>query len=546
MDVEDFPSLEESLYLSPGKGKKQCMNGNNPTKSAATSNKQYYHHFTMFCNSSTANSGLANNISLTLDTAHAVTANHVYSNDPPRIPEAYTYYWEPNRKPPDNTSAQLLATLGIMGYTILVVYVTWKLCNQQRKQSPCQKRQKYQALLSDPSSSDVADPSQSVHPGSSPFAFTTYGTGTTPSVQKDALFVFGKPTKTTAVVAPTSFSPLGSKSSPALDLKGSSMKFQQQRARHTLNDPLFYDPEEFKGMTVKEAKTALATSLSNKWRHTNNDVRKDVLFVFGKPTNSTAFRAPPPLSPLGPIPLFKPTRQFPMKSAAISTYSVLPEAGFLTQPSSLFAWPITPTDTSSKTLPALYFERSAADKVQHQRVQHEAKNRPPANKYIESLRNNRPDECTKKEWNQFVNKNWTMLLNHVQNRPKRLYRAKILTSHERQLLLEADIISSDPSTITQQTFCIAKMKAAWRVGSRRCSHHHQSRFHKSARHHKPISPILMTTNHCYKLSRPHRLTRLIQQDIIKLPHHIWSKTKRERTDSEAVTNSSNKRLRKPD
>ena len=165
---------------------------------------------------------------------------------------------------------------------------------------------------------------------------------------------------------------------------------------------------------------------------------------------------------------------------------------------------------------------------------------------IESLRNNRPDECTKKEWNQFVNKNWTMLLNHVQNRPKRLYRAKILTSHERQLLLEADIISSDPSTNTQQTFCIAKMKAALRVGSRRCSHHHQSRFHKSARHHKPISPILTTTNHCYKLSRPHRLTRLIQQDIIKLPHHIWSKTKRERTDSEAVTNGSNKRLRKPD
>ena len=505
----------------------------------------------MSCNSSTTNSVLNNDNFSTLDVTCAVlaTTNRAYSDDPMQIAEAYTYYWELTKKPPDNTSAPP-AILGIMGYTILVVYVTWKFCSQQRKQSSCLTQQQHLASLP-PYSHDVVDSSRFCHTGSTPFAITNYGTGITPSVQKDGLFVFGKATDTTAFVVPTTYHPLRSKSSSALDLKGSPMKFQLQRARHTLNGALFYDPEEFKGMTVGDVKTALAASLSNKWRCTNNDgtgitpaVQKDGLFVFEKPTGSITFEAPPSLSPLGPIPLIKPAIQFPMKSASISTFSVMPETGLSTPTYSLLAWPTAPTDTdtSSKSSPAPDFKLSAAVKFQQQRVRHEAKNMLPANILIESLRNNHcPDECTKKEWNLFVNKHWTSLLNqHLQNRPKRLYCAKILTPHERGLLLEADVPMLDLSTITQQTLCIAKMKCALKAGVRQCSYHHQSRFQKSARHHKPISPIPKTTIHCYMSSRSHCLKQRIQ------PHHTWRRRKRERTDSEAVTNGSNKRLRKPD
>lgn len=457
-----------------------------------------------------------NNKVLTLDTALAVVAasNHTYSDDPPRISAAYTYYWELTKKPPDITSTQSFAVLGIfVGYTILVVYITWKICGQQFKQPSYHKRQKHLA---------------------------NYGTGVTPTVQKDGLFVFETPTNTTAYDAPTSFFPLESKS--ALDFRGSSMKSQPQRARYTLNDPLFYDPKEFEGMTVGEMKTAFSASLSNKWRHTNNVgsgitpvVQQDGLFVFGKPTGTTTFEVQPSFS-MGTTPLFKPAIEFPMKSASISTFSAMPVSRLSTRTGSLLAWPPTPTATSS---PAPEFETSVAVTPQQLRVQHDAK--PPANFLIESLRNNRPDECTKKEWNRFVTKNWTSLINHLQCRPKQLYHAKILTPLERQLLVELDKSTPDFFTVTQQMHRVSRMKAAMKAGGRRCSKHHLSGFGKSARHCKLKSPISTITTH-----RPHRLKQIFHKDIINLPHYTWRRSKRDRTDSEAVTNGSNRRLRKPD
>ena len=146
-----------------------------------------------------------------------------------------------------------------------------------------------------------------------------------------------------------------------------------------------------------------------------------------------------------------------------------------------------------------------------------------------------------------MNNHATSLLNHLPNRPKQLYRAKILTPHERGLLLEADVPTPDLSTFTQQMLHVAKMKGALKAGGRRCSHHHQLRFRKSARQHKPISRIPTSSTHCYILSRrSHCLKQIIQKGIINLPYHTWRRRKRERTDSEAVTNGSNKRLRKPD
>ena len=467
--------------------------------------------------SSTASFGLDNNKVLSLDTALAVVvaSNHTYSDDPPRISAAYTYYWELTKKPPDITSTQSFAILGIfVGCTILVVYITWKICGQQFKQSSCHKRQKH---------------------------LSNYGTGVTPTVQKDGLFVFDKPTNTTADEAPTSFFPLESK--PALDFRGPAMKFQPQRAQHTLNDPLFFDPKEFEGMTVGEMKTAFSASLSNKWRHPNNDgsgitpaAQQDGLFVFGKPTGTTACKAPPSSSSLGPTPLFEPAIQFPMKSASIGTFSVMPASRLPTRTSSLFAWPPTPTDSSSS---ALEFEMSVAVTPQQQRVRHDAK--PPANVLIELLHNNRPDYCTKKEWNRFVTKNWTSLLNHLQHRPKRLYQAKILTPLERQLLVELEESMPDFFTITKQRHRVSKMKATLKAGGRRCSNHYQSGFRKSVRHCKPKSPIPTITIHC-----PHCKKRIFHKNITNLPHNTWRRRKRDRTDSEAVTNSSNRRLRKPD
>ena len=471
-------------------------------------------------NSSTASSGLENKNLLTLDTTHAVAvaSNHtIYSDDPTRVSVAYTYHWELTKKPPDNTSMQRLPTLGILvGYTILVMYVTWKIYGQQRKQSSCHTRQthssKYGAGITPTVQKD----------GMFVFGKPT-DTGITHTVQKDGMFVFRNPTDTTAFEAPTSFSPLGLKS--ALDFRGSSMKVHQQRAQRTLNDSLFYDPKEFEGMTVGEVKTALAASWSNKWRYTNNDgsgitpaAHQVGMIVFGKPTGITSFEAPhSSSSPLRPIPSFKPAILFPMKPASIGTVSVTPAAETSD----------TLTVTSSKSSPA----------------SHVATMRPPANILIELLRNNRPDEYTNKEWNRFVTKHGNHLLNHLQNRPKRLYRAKILTPRERQLLLDADVPTPDLSAITQQMHRVGKMKATLKAGGRHCSTHHQSGFRVSASHQKLKS---LTTRYHKFLPRPHRQKQTIHLDIINLPHYNWKIRKRDRTDSEAVTNGSNKRLRKPD
>ena len=155
------------------------------------------------------------------------------------------------------------------------------------------------------------------------------------------------------------------------------------------------------------------------------------------------------------------------------------------------------------------------------------------------------ESITIQDWNKFVTKNHSILYNNflsMQNSPRQRCnlsrQVKILTPSERQLLLEGKVFKSDLSSPP------ANMKAATKAG-KRCSNHHHTRFSPTAPH-KPL--LISSTPSSYKLYRfqcwVHQLERQLREDLDL--RASTSRRKRKRSDSEAVTNGSHKRLRKPD
>lgn len=123
------------------------------------------------------------------------------------------------------------------------------------------------------------------------------------------------------------------------------------------------------------------------------------------------------------------------------------------------------------------------------------------------------------------------------------HRAKILNPIERRLLLEGNVSKPVLPTISQKSHWVTNMKAAFKAG-RRCSNH-QPRSSATSRH-QPTS-LSTTTQHC-RLYRSQRCILQLEQqprEDLNLLHNTW-RSKRKRSDSEAFTNGSNKRFRKPD
>jgi len=503
-------------------------------------------------NSSTTNSILDKVDFPTFHAARAVvvTSNIAYSDEPMCVSAAYTYYWNLPKKPPDKSS-QLLATLGIAaGYTILVVYCTWRICGLKRQRTSLYVGQ----------TSGVAD-------------YITQSNNLGHLV----------PTITDSVVMRIGCNKGEQFTGKMRTVEDWNRAFYNQPdeisrtnfVRNNLNwdNPGFVIASEDVSATNG---VVPATSTSSK--------QPEGLFVFGRSTN-TAFEQKlrsSSATPSGVKPLFNSATHFPMKSAYNNIFKSLPPActpvNWLLDkefdaPKSTqnIAWPPRAVTSSVKfvvnlvpppKLPISRFKKEIMLRQQRKKFLNktaastfesqcsDTKGNPHSKKQAEFLTamatfsNSLPEDTTIQDWNKFVAKNHSILYNNflsMQNSPRRRCnlsrQVKILTPSERQLLLEGKVFKSDLSSPP------ANMKAATKAGQR-CSNHYHTR--SSTAPHKPL--LISSTPFSYKLYRfqcwVHQLERQLREDLNL--QASTSRRKRKRSDSEAFTNGSNKRLCKPD
>jgi hypothetical protein len=458
---------------------------------------------------------LDKNDSLTLDTTLAVVVatNRIYSDDPQRMSVAYTYYWERAIEPPDSGTLLVAMTGIVIIYTILVVYSTWKICGQKRKRkpSPPDRQQTILTPSSDPCSC-AADYSLHFNFGGSPFGIDDSATCATCNKRKH--FIGAK-------------------------------------------------------MTVGDWKRTFATKLSKRPQPTSgvavtttsSPLQKEGIFVFGKHTSITTLEAPTSFSPKGFMPLVKPATCFSRKSPSNNTIPFMPAVGPPLVSSSLIdslliSSPAPGINGFAVNLVPPPPQNTCASRFGHQlrprqqRAIQKSNNTPRAKvlTVIENRTISRPEDVPARDWNKFVTKNWNLLHNLSLHNSSKCqlnlpHRAKILDPIERRLLLEGNVSKPVLPNISQQAHWVTNMKAAFKAG-RRCSNH-QPRSSATSRQ-QPTS-LSTTTQHC-RLYRSQRwILQLEQQprEDLNLLHNTW-RSKRKRSDSEAFTNGSNKRFRKPD
>ena len=149
------------------------------------------------------------------------------------------------------------------------------------------------------------------------------------------------------------------------------------------------------------------------------------------------------------------------------------------------------------------------------------------------------EDISIQDWSTFVHKNYSILYNNfpsssIHNSPRRCSNlsrpVKILTPFERQWLLEG------------KAFLATMMRAAWKADQWCPNNYHATAQHKSL--------LITSPTFSYKSYRSQQ-----QQWISHLERHLREKLnllactlrcKTKRSDSEAWTIGSNKRLRKPD
>jgi hypothetical protein len=158
---------------------------------------------------------------------------------------------------------------------------------------------------------------------------------------------------------------------------------------------------------------------------------------------------------------------------------------------------------------------------------------------IATFSKNLPEDISIQDWSTFVRKNYSVLYNNfpsssIHNNPRRCSNlsrpVKILTPFERQWLLEG------------KAFLATMMRAAWKAGQRCSNNHH------ATGQHKPLLIASPTFSHKSYRSQQQQwishLERHLREKLNLLACTLRCKTKR--SDSEAWTIGSNKRLRKPD
>ena len=362
---------------------------------------------------------------MALDITRAVVVTPIaYSDDPLCVSTAYTYYWKRQKEPPDN-SPQLLATLGILaGYTILVVYFTWRICSQKRQRtSPCTR----QAI-------EVTDFSQHSNLGHLSTSVNNSG---------------------------------------AMRICHSEEKQFSEEFRTVLEDwnRAYYNQPDENSRTNFIRNNLNWDNLgvviaSEDIRATANIVaaqstssKPEGLFVFGHSNNNTALEHKPwsffslsqPKAEGDRSVLFSVTNAHPsMTSASNNTFTFLPPvSGSI------------PANWNTCTYPHLSHP-SSTHKISVNNFHHDMPSAKQAEflTAIATFSKNLPEDISIQDWSTFVRKNYSVLYNNfpslsIHNSPRRCSNlsrpVKILTPFERQWLLEG------------KAFLATMMRAAWKA-----------------------------------------------------------------------------------